>query len=260
MLISKIIPIISPSSKIIFTLHGDIKDVLEEDPELKEFSSADSIIAVKAGDSKLFPEQFKGKVFDIPAFIFPNTSKPLQLPKVLQDFLVNDKPILLMCGSIVVSKQYNDLYGFEDCIDLYHDLKKQGIYIKLLMACTGYKYEHEKKFHDDLRQKIANEKDIMLYDSTMEFWPILDKCDIFLRPTKTDGDALSIREALYMKKIVVTSNVVKRPEGVVLYSDKADLLQKVQSCLDNIEDYRNRISEQPDFYHNILDVYYETLK
>lgn len=243
-----------------FLVHGDMKDVLKEDKDLIEFNSVDSIIVVKKGDSKLFPESFNGRVYEIPAFIFPDTSKQLSLPNELKAFLINDKPIILMCGSIVISDKYEDLYGFGDCVELFNSLRLHGINVKLLMVCTGYKYEHEKKYHDGILRQIENENDIMLYDSKMEFWPILNKCDIFIRPTKTDGDALSIREALYMNKVVVTSNVVKRPDDVVLYSDKKDMLQKITDCLDNIENYKNRIGEQFDFYNDILNVYRKTLR
>lgn len=259
-LISLIFPAVSPRSKMVFTVHGDMNDVLEEDPELKEFNTADSIIVVKSGDSKLFPQSFNGRVYEIPAFIFPDTSKPLSLPNELREFLVNDKPIILMCGSIVVSEQYNDLYGFGDCVELYNSLKANGIDVKMLMVCTGYKYEYEKKYHDGILNRIKHDKDIMLYDSKMEFWPILNKCDIFVRPTKTDGDALSIREALYMKKVVVTSDVVKRPDDVILYSDQNDLLQKILDCLGGIEGHKKQIGTQFDFYYEIVNVYHNTLK
>ena len=258
--ISVLFPIVSPRSKMVFTVHGDMENVLKEDRDLKEFNSVDSIIVVKIGDSKLFPKLFNGRVYEIPAFIFPDTNKPLSLPDELSFFLVNDKPIVLMCGSIVISEQYNDLYGFGDCVELYNSLKAIGIDVKMLMVCTGYKYEHEKKYHDGILRQIENENDIMLYDSKMEFWPILNKCDIFIRPTKTDGDALSIREALYMNKIVLTSNVVKRPNDVVVYSDKEDMLQKMIDCLDNLENYKGHIGIQYDFYDDILNVYHKTLK
>jgi len=38
---------------------------------------------------------------------------------------------------------------------------------------------------------------------------------VYLRPTLTDGDAVSIREALDAGVPVVASNVVRRPRGVV---------------------------------------------
>jgi hypothetical protein len=41
--------------------------------------------------------------------------------------------------------------------------------------------------------------------------------DIVVRATTTDGDSLSVREALALGKAVVASNVTGRPPGVSLY-------------------------------------------
>jgi hypothetical protein len=61
-----------------------------------------------------------------------------------------------------------------------------------------------------------------------------------LRPTLTDGDALTIREALYMNTDVVASKVVKRPEFTTLYetANTDDLFLKIKelrSPKNNIE-------------------------
>jgi hypothetical protein len=58
---------------------------------------------------------------------------------------------------------------------------------------------------------------------------------IVLRPTLTDGDALTIREALYLKKIVIASDIVKRPAGTFLYKtgQSSDLYYKIVKHMNN---------------------------
>ena len=55
--------------------------------------------------------------------------------------------------------------------------------------------------------------------------------DVFVRNTSTDGDSLSVKEALYLHKKVICSDAVDRPLGVRLfhYSDSESL----ESCLAN---------------------------
>jgi glycosyltransferase involved in cell wall biosynthesis len=54
---------------------------------------------------------------------------------------------------------------------------------------------------------------------------------IYVRPTRTEGDAVSVREALLMGVPVVASDVVGRPEGTVLASDGEDLADVLRKLL-----------------------------
>ncbi|OFX24294.1 MAG: glycosyl transferase [Anaeromyxobacter sp. RBG_16_69_14] len=46
---------------------------------------------------------------------------------------------------------------------------------------------------------------------------VLGACDVFVRPTRADGDALSVREALSLGRKVVASEVGQRPPGCLLF-------------------------------------------
>ena len=41
-----------------------------------------------------------------------------------------------------------------------------------------------------------------------------------VRPTNTDGDALSIREAMYFKISVIASDVTTRPENTIIFKNR----------------------------------------
>ncbi|MBC7900372.1 MAG: glycosyltransferase [Saprospiraceae bacterium] len=45
---------------------------------------------------------------------------------------------------------------------------------------------------------------------------LINDCDILLRTTKFDGDAISIREALYLKTPIIATDNGMRPEGLNL--------------------------------------------
>jgi glycosyltransferase involved in cell wall biosynthesis len=59
-------------------------------------------------------------------------------------------------------------------------------------------------------------ENILLISSPQSFFEILKLSDILLRITTTDGDALSVKEALYLNKQVIATNVVDRPVGTHL--------------------------------------------
>jgi glycosyltransferase involved in cell wall biosynthesis len=46
---------------------------------------------------------------------------------------------------------------------------------------------------------------------------VMSACDVFARPTRADGDAISVREALSLGRPVVASNVGHRPPGCLLF-------------------------------------------
>lgn len=49
------------------------------------------------------------------------------------------------------------------------------------------------------------------------YFELLRRVDVFIRNTSTDGDSLSVKEALYLGCRVLCSDAVNRPEGVITF-------------------------------------------
>ena len=64
---------------------------------------------------------------------------------------------------------------------------------------------------------------VYFIDYPHSYFELLKHVDYFVRNTSTDGDALSVKEALYLNVPTLCSDVVDRPRGVRLfkYCDKA---------------------------------------
>jgi glycogen(starch) synthase len=62
---------------------------------------------------------------------------------------------------------------------------------------------------------------------------VIARSDIFVRPTFSDGDAISVREAIALGTPVVASDVVSRPAGTLCFrtGDARDLVSKIESLL-----------------------------
>jgi glycogen(starch) synthase len=71
--------------------------------------------------------------------------------------------------------------------------------------------------------------------------------DVFVRPSRDDGDALSIREALDLGVPVLASDAVPRPAGVRLFrtADGADCGAALCRMLDHLEDERAALAAMP---------------
>jgi len=58
---------------------------------------------------------------------------------------------------------------------------------------------------------------------------VIASCDVFVRPTHADGDALSVREALALRRTVVASDAGHRPPGCLVFraGDGEDLARQM---------------------------------
>ena len=246
-------------AKLFYTIHGDIKTLLNKTLFLLAMNKADRIICVQNGDSLKLPEKIRHNAVDIPAFIIPNNIKNISVPKYILTFLSEKNiPKIIMNGSIVTSENMYDLYGFEDTVSLFFRLKEMNINTRLVMIVNGLKRNIEQEnLLKKISEQIVNENNILLVtDEIFELMPLFQYCDICLRPTKTDGDSLTIREALSMGCKVIASDVSARPEGTITYhfGDPDNLLEKVIEALDGLKDSnKNKIST--DFYKLIKEQY-----
>ena len=85
-----------------------------------------------------------------------------------------------------------------------------------------------------VRSKILKRDDnIFFIDYPHPYFEVLKHSDFFIRNTSTDGDALSVKEALWLGVPALCSDVVDRPEGVRLfkYNDK----DSFEACLNSID-------------------------
>lgn len=70
-------------------------------------------------------------------------------------------------------------------------------------------------------------KNIIFISEAHSFFAILKTTDVMIRATATDGDAISIKEALYLQKPTIATDCVPRPQGVILFEyNNADSFSK----------------------------------
>ena len=105
-------------------------------------------------------------------------------------------------------------------------------------------HAEKKKYFDKLEQEIKerglSEHILFITRHLDVVYPIWQESDIFVRPTVVDGDALSVREAMYFKTPVVTSDACPRPEGVTLFKNRDidSFTDNVEMVLDNYDQFK----------------------
>ncbi|MCD6011086.1 MAG: glycosyltransferase [Flavipsychrobacter sp.] len=83
------------------------------------------------------------------------------------------------------------------------------------------------------QQKVQIPSNVFIIKETHSYFELLKETDVMLRITTTDGDSISVREALYLHKIVIASNVVDRPAGVITVNiSEEEILEKLREVMD----------------------------
>jgi len=200
-----------------------------------------------------------------PAFLPPDSDELNDIPKDLKDIvkLKKEKGFFIVSSNAYQLADHNgeDLYGLDMFIDLAECSRDKKIFFIFQLASLGgidfqEKYKKYVKLIAD--QKIEN---ILLYVKPISFVALINGSDMTLRLTNTDGDALSIRESLYLNTPIIASDVTERPEGTILFKsrDSDDLKQVfnqtyedinsgIVNCSEETQDYRQ---SYVDFYNKI---------
>lgn len=244
-------------AKLIFTLHGDAM-ILKGDSVGKAYKKADMVICAQCGDSVFIEQTFGIDAVDIPAFILPPPTDTDQIPSDVLAFVqCGDAPLILATGGVVLTSGYYDLYGLNDIIEIYLKLKEH-IPVRLLLVVTGLNMNaNQTDYLDKICEKVLEDSDVMITRGlSMPLVPLFKYAKLFLRPTKTDGDALSVREALAMNCPVLASDVSVRPSGAIVYHNEREFYDYAKGVL---TDLIEPAFQDGDFYTQIVAVYEKIL-
>lgn len=173
-------------------------------------------------------------------------------------FISTHAPLICANASLIRFFNEEDLYGIDMCVELCAALVKEYPKAGMVFSLPN---PNNKEYMELLRERIqkygiVNNFHFISYPHS--FMPVLKRSQIFLRPTNTDGDALSIREALMLKVPVVASDVVARPEGSILFRNRDinDLKNVTLNVLKNYDKYRSAIPVAQDTVSEIEKIYH----
>jgi len=255
----------SRKTQFIISIHGQVSHVIESRFGYYALSKFDKIICVKPGDSINLPPSLRKKTVEISGYIPPIISNDIvdDNPDLLNSFLLRDSFKLLINGKIICDEKFFDLYGFKDSIILLEQLRNIGKNVDLIIVVIGFTSnkkcsDYVKYLKSYINDKGLDEHVCWVENVNMELWPIFKKVQVLLRPTKSDGDALSIRESLYLKTPVIASNVVPRPLNTIVYdfNSETDLFNKTLTLVDNYQECISKLgNNNVNFAEQIIEEY-----
>lgn len=222
--------------KVIVTIHRDPN--IEPHTSLTKWllSKCNCAILVNKEGYDAMKTEGRCRYYLLPAFLPPIMNEEPSVPEDIMRWIMKVKEkqgSFLMCSNAwkLVLHKGEDLYGIDTCVEAIHLLKELGdrnYYLIFVVASNPDEKERIAHYKELIKQYGITEQ-IMLWEKPASFVRIVQICDLVLRTTNTDGDAISIREALFLGKPVLASDVVGRPEGVMLFKtrDADDLAKKI---------------------------------
>lgn len=198
--------------KCIITFHGDLNRFNKTDlDKIKKIINRIYIpIVLNEGSYNLASKINKETVL-VSSFIPPVKSDKLS-DKILDLIQSVKKKYNMIYATnaygLTYDKDRNEIYGIIDLISYFN--KKQGL--ALLISDPSGEYSNFINTND-----IFLNENIFVINELHSFYELLKFADASIRNTSTDGDSISLKESLYLKKITFATDVVSRPPGTYVY-------------------------------------------
>jgi glycosyltransferase involved in cell wall biosynthesis len=261
-------------SRYVLTLHGnDVPRLLESRvPMLRRatrwaVSRFDAIIVVNPDIRTAIQDHVDpDRIEVLPAFLEAPREESLQDARV-EDFLASGRTLLLSAFRVQFLPDGRDLYGLDLAVDAFEALAAEWPDLRLALfiaeppsAIKATRYLRALAG----RLELAGLQDRALVVFDLPLAAAFRHDVILVRPTRAEGDALSVREALHAFVPVVASDVVDRPAGTSTFAsnDTADLRRAVAEILDSRRETTKRPLGTPndagsgaEFLTSLLQIY-----
>lgn len=227
--------------KTIVTMHGNnpLTNRLLNATDMFLLKSSNELIFVNDNISnKLnYKKPFKIKEAFLPPVIDDEPDLPEYLDEWLKMKKTEDKLITCANAWRLDTHEGGDLYGLDQIIKLADKLiNEQNKMVAFVFNIAIIDNELE-KFNNYKKQikELKLEDSFLLMNDNISFVKLIVRSDFVLRPTLIDGDAVTIREALFLEKPIISSDAVERPQGTIIYQkgNVDDLYDKTLALIEN---------------------------
>jgi glycosyltransferase involved in cell wall biosynthesis len=134
--------------------------------------------------------------------------KSVEIPPELKDFAARHTPFLFSASLLEAE------YDLPLQIEALGEVLKEFPHAGLMLAGSG---SLENKLREIIKDKPYGDQIMLTGDLDHNIVLSLTRdCDIMLRTTRYDGDAISVREALFLETPVIATDNGMRPDGVYL--------------------------------------------
>lgn len=150
------------------------------------------------------------------------------LPQYVNDFLEGIEQVFIISAWKLILENGKDLYGIERTCNIFANLLKSYSNVGLIV-CIGDCSENAVLLKK-IKSQVEGTRNIIFWDNCATSWSVFSDKTVYLRPTSTDGNSISIHEALFYNSPVIASDVVSRPKDCTLfeYANDDDYIEKIK--------------------------------
>jgi glycosyltransferase involved in cell wall biosynthesis len=231
--------------------------------------SFDRVIAVSPGVRDAVSPHVHATVEILPAFVAQSDAR--ESHDAATTAFLADGPVLLVPAYRVLSRGDGiDAYGLDTALDAFVELAKTNPTLRLAIFIAREPATLREKAYLDALERRVHEHDLderVLVRFACPLSPAFRHELIVVRPSRTDGDSSSIREALHAHIPVVASDAATRPPGVETFpsGDTSALCRAITRQLRRLEEKScdhaafEASGSPPHFADRMIEIYREEL-
>lgn len=156
------------------------------------------------------------KVFEFSPFLPPLVEKKQSIidsyPNAIKELIISSKPLVFTSAWKNVHEGTESVYGLDAFIKVAKAANEEGLGLSFLIM-LGIESEKD----EYLLKKASLVPNLTVLIGQYESWPILENAACLIRNTSTDGDSVSVREAIYFSTPVLASDRAPRPKEVKVF-------------------------------------------
>jgi glycosyltransferase involved in cell wall biosynthesis len=172
----------------------------------------------------------------------------------LKDFAARHTPFLFSASLL------EEEYGLPLQIEALGEVLKDYPQAGLMLAGSG---SLENKLREIIKDKPYGDQIMLAGDLDHNIvLNLTDDCDIMLRTTRYDGDAISVREGLFLETPVIATDNGMRPDGVYLIpvGDMNALANSIKLIAAREKPQKTQKVEDKSNIRAIIDLYEEIVE
>lgn len=174
------------------------------------------------------------KIVILPTYISPSRDECKGLTPEIETFCKKFDYTISANGSNLIKNVYGDVYGLDQLIELMSRLvNKDGMNVGLIFCISEISGNYYNECVERIKERNLTDNFLFVINSDVNGFEVWAHTNLFVRPTMSDMEGVSVKEALEFGTPVVASDVCVRPREAVLYAtgNIDDLYNKVRKVL-----------------------------
>lgn len=215
-------------------IHTDYTKIsVNVEKEIKVWSQFDHIVSISEDVTRSFLSAFPtlaGKIIEIANILSPQTVRAKALASKVDFPIQNERVNLLSVGRFTFAK------NFDNVPDICRRILEEGC--EVYWYIVGYGGDEQL-----IKEKIKEagmEEHVILLGKRENPYPFIKECDIYVQPSRFEGNAVTVHEAQILCKPVVAANyptahsqIKQGVDGIIVPQDNAGCAHEIAQFIRN---------------------------